>query len=168
MRAFIFPGQGSQKVGMGADLADASAAARETFQEVDDALNQKLSAMMREGPDSELTLTSNAQPAIMASAIATLLVLAQFSEGFVGSGVWTKSLDISKRYSTLAHGFMNGLGCAARPNPAELSPSRHSDADLLHVMSVFSTRSHPPVSPPAYHEGLRRTGMLLSMHCLAR
>ena len=71
-----------------------------------------------------------------------LLVLAQFSEGFVGSGVWTKSLDISKRYSTLAHGFMNGLGCAARPDLAELSPSRHSDADLLHVMSVFSTRSH--------------------------
>lgn len=75
MRAFIFPGQGSQKVGMGAVLADASAAARETFQEVDDALNQKLTAMMRDGPDAELTLTSNAQPAIMANAIATLRVL---------------------------------------------------------------------------------------------
>ncbi|MEL7691243.1 ACP S-malonyltransferase [Citromicrobium bathyomarinum] len=75
MTAFIFPGQGSQKVGMGADLADASAAAREVFQEVDDALNQKLSVMMREGTDSELTLTSNAQPAIMANAIATLRVL---------------------------------------------------------------------------------------------
>ena len=74
-----------------------------------------------------------------------LLVLAQFSEGFVGSGVWTKSLDISKRYSTLAHGFMNGLGCAARPKPAEQSPSRHSDAAeapaACHVMSVFCTRS---------------------------
>ena len=75
MRAFIFPGQGSQKVGMGADLAEASAAARETFQEVDNALNQKLSALMRDGPDAELTLTSNAQPAIMANAIATLRVL---------------------------------------------------------------------------------------------
>ena len=75
MRAFIFPGQGSQKVGMGADLAEASAAAREVFQEVDDALNQKLSVMMREGTDAELTLTSNAQPAIMANAIATLRVL---------------------------------------------------------------------------------------------
>ena len=75
MTAFIFPGQGSQKVGMGADLAEASAAAREVFEEVDSALNQKLSVMMREGTDAELTLTSNAQPAIMANAIATLRVL---------------------------------------------------------------------------------------------
>lgn len=75
MRAFLFPGQGSQKVGMGADLADASAAAREVFGEVDEALKQKLSALMRNGPDDELTLTENAQPAIMANAIATLRVL---------------------------------------------------------------------------------------------
>ncbi|NCP18731.1 MAG: ACP S-malonyltransferase [Erythrobacter sp.] len=75
MKAFIFPGQGSQKVGMGADLAKASAAARAVFEEVDDALNQKLSVLMAEGPDAELTLTSNAQPAIMANAIATLRVL---------------------------------------------------------------------------------------------
>tara|TARA_B100000678_G_scaffold63777_1_gene52015 strand:+ start:1 stop:894 length:894 start_codon:yes stop_codon:yes gene_type:complete len=60
---------------MGADLAEASAAAREVFEEVDSALNQKLSVMMREGTDAELTLTSNAQPAIMANAIATLRVL---------------------------------------------------------------------------------------------
>lgn len=75
MRAFIFPGQGSQKVGMGSELAAASAAAREVFEEVDEALGEKLSAIMREGPAETLTLTENAQPAIMANAIATLRVL---------------------------------------------------------------------------------------------
>jgi [acyl-carrier-protein] S-malonyltransferase len=74
-RAFIFPGQGSQSVGMGKALADASASAREVFEEVDDALGQKLSTVMFEGPDDALTLTENAQPAIMASAIAVLRVL---------------------------------------------------------------------------------------------
>lgn len=74
-RAFIFPGQGSQSVGMGQALAAASAAAREVFQEVDEALGQKLSALMFEGPEADLTLTENAQPAIMANAIAALRVL---------------------------------------------------------------------------------------------
>ena len=77
MRAFIFPGQGSQKIGMGADLAAASPAARAVFEEVDDALGQKLFAIMREGPDEALLLTENAQPAIMANAIAVLRVLEQ-------------------------------------------------------------------------------------------
>lgn len=75
MRAFIFPGQGSQSVGMGSALAAASASAREVFQEVDDALGQKLFALMSEGPEDQLQLTENAQPAIMANAIATLRVL---------------------------------------------------------------------------------------------
>lgn len=75
MNAFIFPGQGSQKVGMGVDLAAASSHAREVFEEVDEALGQKLSALMKDGPDADLTMTANAQPAIMANSIATLRVL---------------------------------------------------------------------------------------------
>jgi len=77
MRAFIFPGQGSQSVGMGAALADASPAARAVFEEVDDALGQHLAQLMREGPEDQLMLTENAQPAIMANAIAVLRVLEQ-------------------------------------------------------------------------------------------
>jgi len=72
MRAFIFPGQGSQAVGMGAALADASRAARDVFDEVDEALGQNLFRLMRDGPDEELKLTENAQPAIMANSIAVL------------------------------------------------------------------------------------------------
>lgn len=75
MRAFLFPGQGSQAVGMGQALAEASAVAREVFQEVDEAIGQNLYRLMTEGPEEELTLTENAQPAIMANAIATLRVL---------------------------------------------------------------------------------------------
>jgi [acyl-carrier-protein] S-malonyltransferase len=75
MRAFIFPGQGSQSVGMGAELAAASAAARAVFEEVDDALGQALFRLMSDGPAEDLMLTENAQPAIMANAIAVLRVL---------------------------------------------------------------------------------------------
>ena len=72
MRAFIFPGQGSQAVGMGAALAEASRAARDVFDEVDEALGQNLFRLMRDGPEEELKLTENAQPAIMAHSIAVL------------------------------------------------------------------------------------------------
>src|SRR3954467_15740282 len=75
MRAFIFPGQGSQAVGMGAALADASRAARDVFHEVDEALGQNLFRLMREGPDDELKLTENAQPAIMAHSLAVYRAL---------------------------------------------------------------------------------------------
>ncbi|WNO52445.1 ACP S-malonyltransferase [Stakelama saccharophila] len=75
MRAFIFPGQGSQAVGMGQALAEASPIARQVFEEVDEALGQNLARLMAEGPEDELTLTENAQPAIMANAVAVLRVL---------------------------------------------------------------------------------------------
>ena len=73
--ALVFPGQGSQSVGMGRDLADASSAARLLFDEVDEALSQNLSRLMFEGPESELTLTENAQPALMAASLAVIRVL---------------------------------------------------------------------------------------------
>lgn len=74
-RAFTFPGQGSQAVGMGQALAEASATAREVFQEIDDALGQNLSKLMFGGPEDQLTLTENAQPALMAVSVAVMRVL---------------------------------------------------------------------------------------------
>jgi [acyl-carrier-protein] S-malonyltransferase len=75
VHAFIFPGQGSQTVGMGRDLAAAFAVAREVFEEVDESLKQRLSRLMFEGPAEELTLTENAQPALFAHSMACLRVL---------------------------------------------------------------------------------------------
>ena len=84
MRAFLFPGQGSQAVGMGAALAEASRAARDVLEAVDEALSQNLSRLMREGPEDELKLTENAQPAIMANALAVFAALTR--EGGVDLG----------------------------------------------------------------------------------
>lgn len=73
--ALVFPGQGSQAVGMGKDLAESFATARETFQEIDDALGQKLSTLMFEGPESDLNMTENTQPALMAVSMAIVNIL---------------------------------------------------------------------------------------------
>jgi [acyl-carrier-protein] S-malonyltransferase len=80
-RAFVFPGQGSQKVGMGKELFDAYRAARDVFEEVDEALGQDLSRLIFEGPFEELTLTENAQPALMATSLAAVKAL-QFAGDF--------------------------------------------------------------------------------------
>ena len=98
MRAFIFPGQGSQAVGMGAALAGASRAAKDVFDEVDEALDQNLFRLMREGPDDELKLTENAQPAIMANSLAVLKTMGVNISG-VASFVAGHSLG---EYSALA------------------------------------------------------------------
>ncbi len=74
-RAFVFPGQGAQSIGMGKALADAYPAAKAVFDEVDEALGEKLSALIWEGEQEELTLTQNAQPALMATSLATMRAL---------------------------------------------------------------------------------------------
>jgi [acyl-carrier-protein] S-malonyltransferase len=79
--AFVFPGQGAQKVGMGKELLESSAAARRTFEEADDALGEPLSRLIAEGPAETLTLTANTQPAIVAMSVAALRA---FSERFDG------------------------------------------------------------------------------------
>ena len=73
--AFVFPGQGSQFVGMGKDLADNFASAREVFEEVDSTLNQNLFQLMINGPEQELTMTANTQPALMSVSMAVVRVL---------------------------------------------------------------------------------------------
>ena len=113
-RAFTFPGQGSQAVGMGRDLAQAFAAAREVFEEVDEALRHKLSKLMFEGPESDLTLTANAQPALMTVSIAALRVLereAKVDLPKVASYVAGHSLG---EYSALAAAGAISLSDAAR------------------------------------------------------
>ena len=114
MRAFVFPGQGSQWVGMGKALADASPVARELFQEVDDALSFNLFRLMTQGPEDQLTLTENAQPAIMANAIATLRVMQReggFSIAQKGDFVAGHSLG---EYSALCAAEALDAGTTAR------------------------------------------------------
>lgn len=113
-RAFVFPGQGSQAVGMGKPLADAFASAREVFEEVDEALRQKLSAVMFGGPEAELTLTANTQPALMAVSVAVVRVLERefrIELPRVASHVAGHSLG---EYSALAAAGALGLADAAR------------------------------------------------------
>jgi [acyl-carrier-protein] S-malonyltransferase len=113
-RAFVFPGQGSQVVGMGMDLASAFGTARDVFQEVDEALKQNLSKMMREGPESELVLTENAQPALMAVSVAVVRILERDGKkplASLASHVAGHSLG---EYSALAAAGSLQLGDAAR------------------------------------------------------
>ncbi|MEQ1931989.1 MAG: ACP S-malonyltransferase, partial [Parvularculaceae bacterium] len=112
-RALIFPGQGSQTVGMGRALADAFPLAREVFQEVDDALGQKLSKLMWEGPMETLTLTVNAQPALMAHSIATLRVLQKEAGLDVENAMFVAGHSLGE-YSALCAAGALTLGDTAR------------------------------------------------------
>ncbi len=117
--AFVFPGQASQAVGMGHEVAQAFPAAREVFEEIDEALSQNLSKLMFEGPDDELILTENAQPAIMAVSLAVMRVLA--TEG---------GLDISKSAAFVAghslgeYSALAAIGSLTVADTAELLKTR--------------------------------------------
>jgi [acyl-carrier-protein] S-malonyltransferase len=111
--AFIFPGQGSQAIGMGGELADAFAAAREVFQETDDALGQNLFRLMREGPEDQLTLTENAQPALMAVSLAIMRVLEKDFGVTVGKAAFVAGHSLGE-YSALAAAGAFSVADAAR------------------------------------------------------
>ncbi|WP_118134874.1 ACP S-malonyltransferase [Oceanicella sp. SM1341] len=111
-RAFVFPGQGAQAVGMGKDLAEAYPAARAVFEEVDEALGEKLSALIWEGSAEDLTLTANAQPALMATSIAALRALE--AEGVtVASAAYVAGHSLGE-YSALCAAGTLGLSDTAR------------------------------------------------------
>ena len=149
--AFLFPGQGSQAVGMGADLAEAFASAREVFQEVDDALGQKLFKLMKEGPEDQLTLTENAQPALMAVSLAVSRTLekefkigvdrAAFVAGHsLGEYSALAAAAFSSKYFTL---FVPGMG--NKSSPCANTQAKASCAGVQFFSRanclIFSTRS---------------------------
>jgi len=109
----LYPGQGSQAIGMGGELCDAFASAREVFQEVDDALSQKLSKLMREGPIEDLTLTENAQPALMAVSLAVMRVLDKEFGVSVDRAAFVAGHSLGE-YSALAAAGAISLGDTAR------------------------------------------------------
>jgi len=113
-RAFIFPGQGSQSVGMGKALAEAFPAARAVFDEVDEALGQKLSVLMFDGPAEELTLTANAQPALMAVSLAALRALESEAGLEMARDVSCVAGHSLGEYSALAAAGSLGIADAAR------------------------------------------------------
>jgi [acyl-carrier-protein] S-malonyltransferase len=112
-RAFIFPGQGSQEIGMGRALAEAFPAAKEVFQEVDEALGQHLFKLMLDGPDSDLTLTENTQPAIMAVSLAVVRVLQKNGFDRAANGQFAAGHSLGE-YAALAAMGAFSLGDAAK------------------------------------------------------
>src|SRR4029450_4655487 len=114
--AFVFPGQGSQAVGMGAELAKAHASARAVFDEVDAALGQTLSSIMFNGPLETLTLTENAQPALMAVSLAVMRVLEQ-ERGFslAGKVKYVAGHSLGGYSALAAAGAVSGAGGGRGP-----------------------------------------------------
>lgn len=112
-RAFVFPGQGSQVVGMGKALADAFPTAQAIFDEIDDALGQKLSTIMFEGPNETLLLTENAQPALMAVSMAVVRVLGEKGVNLAGNAAYVAGHSLGE-YSALCAAGTFSVADAAR------------------------------------------------------
>lgn len=115
MRAFVFPGQGSQFIGMGKDLAEAFPAARQTFEEVDEALSQNLYKLMTQGDEADLNLTENTQPALMAVSMAIINVLTR--EGKIQIG---KSINFAAGHSLGEYSALTAVGALDLPHTAKL------------------------------------------------
>ncbi|AEH89663.1 ACP S-malonyltransferase [Mesorhizobium opportunistum] len=111
--AFTFPGQGSQAVGMGKDLADSFPEARRVFQEVDDALGENLSKLIWEGPEEALTLTANAQPALMAVSLAAIRALESRGFSLKDKVAYVAGHSLGEYSALAAAGFVS-VGDAAR------------------------------------------------------
>ncbi|MEL6365125.1 MAG: ACP S-malonyltransferase [Pseudomonadota bacterium] len=112
-RAYVFPGQGSQAVGMGQDLADAFPLAREVFEEIDDALGQKLSQLIWDGPEDDLRLTANTQPALMAHSVAAMRVLEKEAGADVSKAAFVAGHSLGE-YSALCAAGAISLSETAR------------------------------------------------------
>lgn len=113
-RAYVFPGQGSQAVGMGRELAEAFATARQVFEEVNDALSQKLSVLMFEGPEADLMLTENAQPALMAASLAVVRVVEKdFGVDLAAKGQYAAGHSLGEYSALCAMGALS-VGDTAR------------------------------------------------------
>jgi [acyl-carrier-protein] S-malonyltransferase len=118
-RALTFPGQGSQAVGMGKALAEVFPAARELFEEVDDALKQPLSRLMWQGPETDLTLTENTQPALMAVSLAVMRVLER-----EGKFDWTKHVTLVAGHSLGEYSALAAAGAFSVSDAARLLKTR--------------------------------------------
>ena len=139
-RVFVFPGQGSQAVGMGRDLAGASTVARLVFEEVDDALSQGLSRLMFDGPGEELVLTENAQPALMAVSLAVLRTLEDAGLDLAAAARFVAGHSLGE-YSALCAAGAFSLADTAR---------------LLKARGRAATARWRPCSAPAWSKRKRR------------